>query len=195
MTQKEWLGDREHALEEEYFWRKEHELVARLREESRRAQARRALGNQLGHAGEPLVRSLQDAGFTDANLGLLHVVPLVEVAWADGAVSAPERHRILAMAAQHGIQPNTQSGAQLTAWLDERPDEHLFDMAVAAIRFLLHQEKDQDTRTSVANDLVQCCTKVAQATGETLGLVRVSHNERDCLARLRQALTEGANPH
>ena len=30
MQSKEWLKDREQALEDEYFWRKDRELIAKL---------------------------------------------------------------------------------------------------------------------------------------------------------------------
>ena len=193
MERKAWLADREHALEEEYFWRKEHELIARLREESRREQERRMLQAQLGDAGERFVRNLQAAGFKVENLGLLYLVPLVDVAWADGAVSVRERQCILATAARRGITPNTPAGTQLAAWLEQCPDRQFFDLALEAIRLIVTEEH-YDRRSAVARDLVKCCTKVAEATGETLGLVRISHDERECLTRISQALTEKAKP-
>ena len=73
-----WLRDREHVLEEEYFWRKERALLARLREERRRQREIRALGARLHVGDEVLLAELQRAGFTSENVDLLHLVPLVE---------------------------------------------------------------------------------------------------------------------
>ena len=193
MARKAWLEDRAHTLEEEYIWRTERALIARLREGARRAHERQVLKDRLGDAGDPLLAKLQAAGFTAENLALLHLVPLVEVAWADGAVSVPERRRILAMAARGGIMPNTPAGTQLTVWLDQCPGQEFFNMAFDAIRLTLAQ-KHHETRSAVARDLVERCTKVAEATGEMLGLVRISHDERECLTKLSQGLTEKATP-
>jgi uncharacterized membrane protein YebE (DUF533 family) len=47
----------------------------------------------------------------------LSVVPLVEVAWADGALNAKERRAIVERAA---IAPDSTEGALLEVWLDRR---------------------------------------------------------------------------
>ena len=46
MDSKDWFKDREHGLEEEYFWRKEQEIIARLREEGRREKERHVLEDE-----------------------------------------------------------------------------------------------------------------------------------------------------
>jgi hypothetical protein len=55
---KPWLNERGRALEEEYFWRKEKELVERLREEGRKARERQAMSEHLVNADEALVAEL-----------------------------------------------------------------------------------------------------------------------------------------
>ena len=189
MARKGWLEDREHVLEEEYFWRRERDLIARLREEGRRERERRVLADQLGDADEAFLAKLQSAGFTPDNLVLLHLVPLVEVGWAAGDVGVRERELILAMAVRRGVAPNTPAYARLTGWLDHRPDTDFFDTAGEAIRLVLEYE-DPETRTADQQDLVDSCTRIAEATGEILGLVRISRGERECIQRIVHRLTE-----
>ena len=189
MARKGWLEDREHVLEEEYFWRRERDLIARLREEGRRERERRVLTDQLGDADEAFLAKLQSAGFTPDNLVLLHLVPLVEVGWAAGDVTVRERELILAMAVRRGVAPDTPAYAQLTGWLDRRPDTDFFSTAGEAIRLVL-EEEDPETRAADQHDLVDSCTRVAEATGEMLGLVRISRDERECIQRIVHRLTE-----
>ena len=160
MEPKGWLEDREHVVEEEYFRRKERALLS----------------------------TLQATGFTPDTLGLLFVVPLIEVAWADGDVSSGERQLILETAARRGIAPDTSAAMELRGWLDQRPTNQLFDVAFEAIRMMLKTE-EPDTRADDERDLIASCTRIAEATGEVLGLVRISHNERECLQRFVHGLT------
>ena len=182
MEQKGWLEDREHALEEEYFWKKERDLVARLQANSRLENERRALRNALGNVDEVSLARLQATGVTPDCLGLLFVVPLIEVAWADGDVSMRERQLILQMATRRGIVPNTPSYLVLTGWLDQCPNSQFFDTASEAVHLMLDRE-DPATRVDDERDLIESCRRVAEATGEFLGLVRVSQSERECLRR------------
>lgn len=189
MEKKEWLGERARALEEEYFWRKERELIARLREQGRRERERQVLENRLGVADDALLSDLQTAGFTPDNLGLLHLVPLVEVAWAEGEVTTREREFILALAERRGILSGTPAYAQLVGWLDRCPDAHFFDRAFQAMRALLAGQ-DADTRAAAERDLVEHCTRVAEAAGGILRMAAISRDERECLKRIADRLTE-----
>ncbi len=188
MEPKGWLEDREHVLEEEYFWRKERALLTRLRADMRRENERRVLRRELGNADEVFLAKLQAIGLTPDTVGLLFVVPLIEVAWADGAVSTRERQLILETATRRGIAPDTPAHMQLTGWLDRCPDRPFFDTTFEAVRMMLEAE-DSDTRTANERDLIESCTRIAEATGEVLGLVRVSQGERECLRRLVHGLT------
>ena len=182
MEAKGWLEDREHVLEEEYFWKKERALVARLRANRRLENEQRALRDALGNADELLAARLQATGVTRDRLDLLFVVPLIEVAWADGDVSIRERQLILERATRRGIVPNTPPYLALTGWLDQCPDNQFFDTASEAVHLMLERE-DPDTRADDERDLIASCTRIAEATGEFFGLVRVSHSERECLRR------------
>ena len=114
MQPNEWLKDRERALENEYFRRKDRELIAALREQGRQEKERGELKRRLGVADDSLPTDLQAAGFTPDNLALLHLVPLIDVAWAEGGVEARERQLIVALAARRGVtetSPFTRSSS------------------------------------------------------------------------------------
>ena len=183
MQSKEWLKDREQALEDEYFWRKDRELIAKLREQGRQAKARAELKKRLAVADEALPADLQTAGFTPDNLALLHLVPLVDVAWADGGIADRERQLILALAARRGVAEDTPAYAQLVGWLDRWPGRRFFQTAYSGIRAMLAQE-DPQARAAGERDLIEWSTKIAEATGGILGMMPISREEREVLTRI-----------
>ena len=187
MKSEEWLGDREHALENDYFRRKDLELIEALKQRGRREQDHRDLAEQLGQASDELVTALQEAGFTSESLAVLHIVPLVEVAWADGWVDPGERALIFALAAARGVAPETPAHAQLAQWLDTEPDSQFFERvnSLLAARLALLPPK---ARASATEEVGAWTTKIAEATGGILGISPMSKAERECIARIAERL-------
>ena len=195
MGPKRFLEDREHALENEYFRRKDRELIERLREDGRKQAERHDLENRLGTHDAVFLEQLQATGFTPDNLALLHLVPLVEVAWSEGEVTPRERELILALAVSRGVTPDGPIHAQLVGWLDERPAEAFFETTYEAIRKMLALE-DAPSRHAMQQDVESWSTKIAEATGGVLGMMPISKDERECLRRIAERLSEapGSRP-
>ena len=186
---KEWLKDREQVIENAYFRQRDRELIERLREQGRLERERQALGARLGRSdADPLPAELQRTGFAGEGLALLHLMPLVDVAWADRGITARERALVLALAEGRGVEPGTEPYARLEGWLDRRPDQAVFDAAYEGIRALLAQT-DATARASTGAELVAASTRVAQATGGILGMAPISREERECLERIAELLT------
>ena len=188
MQSKEWLKDRERALEDEYFWRKDRDLIAKLREQAQQEKERGVLRKCLGITDEAFLADLQAAGFTPDNLGVLHLVPLVEVAWAEGEVTARERELILALAARRGVSADSSAYKQLLGWLDRYPGVPFFETAFKAVRATL-AKMEGAARAAAKRDLVEWSTRIAEATGGILGMIPVSQDERECLERINDRLT------
>ena len=189
MSQKTWLGDREKALENEYFQRRDRELIEHLREQGRRERDRSALEDQLGIHDAALLSHLQEAGFNPSNLALLHLVPLVEVAWSEGNVTRRERELILALAESRGIGSGSPVHSQLTAWLDTNPGQEFFETAFTVIQKGLDTQ-DAPRRQQTRDDLVAWCTRIAEATGGILRMMPISREERECLTRIAAKLDQ-----
>ena len=187
MSAKEWLRDREQALENEYFRRRDRELIERLREQGRQERERQALEGELGIHDEAFLSRLQAAGFGPSNLALLHLVPLVEVGWADGELEPRERELILALAESRGITPGSEAHDQLDGWLAMHPGQEFFETTFSAIRMSLDAQ-DAPTRKHTTDDLVAWCTRIAEATGGILGMMPISHDERECLRHIAAKL-------
>src|SRR6187402_1703884 len=85
--------------EEDYFRKKDREMLERMR----RAAADAAVGAQTGIQDPELLRDIEALGFDADKLSLLPLVPILQVAWADGEISPEERKLIVDLARTRNI--------------------------------------------------------------------------------------------
>jgi hypothetical protein len=179
--------ERGRALEEDYFRRKEQELIAKMREKAAAEAARAELGAKTGVADADLLQALQELGYTADTISLLHVVPLVQMTWADGSVSMRERDLIIEAARARGIESGTPADQLLHSWLATRPSDELFSTTLRAIGAMLASRPDSE-RAASEKDLLSYLSSIASASGGVLGFGSVSDQERAVLSRVTAEL-------
>lgn len=189
MSDHDAFAERGRALEEEYFRKKDRELVEKMRRAAAADQARGELGTQTGLADPSMLAELQQLGFTAETVAVLPLVPVLELAWAEGGITPAERQLLLSIARSRGIAEGSAADHQLTAWMIDRPSPAVFANAGRLISALL------DARTGLAagltpDQLVGYCEQIASASGGLLGLpIRaVSMEERNLLTRIASDL-------
>ena len=168
MTDKDAFAERGRTLEEDYFRRKEKEVIEKMRRSAAAEADRRRLGEQAGVADEDVLRDLQELGYTTDTLILLHLVPLIQTAWAEGSVSDRERDLIVQAARARGIEANSSAGQLLNGWLAQRPSEELFEKTLRAIHAIL-QAASPEVRATSERDLLSRCAAIASASGGIMG--------------------------
>jgi hypothetical protein len=114
---------------------------------------------------------------------LLHVVPLIDVAWADGVVSEPERDVIIAAVRARGVDFGSQADRQVARWLANPPSSVLSDGTLHVLGAMM-QRDGPDARAAATRDLLTSCTAVASASGGILRFHRISDNEQRTLDRI-----------
>jgi len=174
------------SREEEYFWKKDQELIEKMRRQAAADQAKREMGAKAGLDDPELISELQALGFTTDTVTLLPLVPLVQMAWAEGGVSDAERQLIVQLARSRGIDAGSAADRQLSAWLASRPDQQVFARATRLIRAMLATPTAQAGLT--ADDLVKYCESIAAASGGILGMKKVSAEERALLSTIAASL-------
>lgn len=182
----DFLGDRRKTHEDEYFRRKDRELVEKMRQAAAAEQARRDLGAKTGMTDPDLIRELQELGFTPDTVSLLPLVPIVQVAWAEGGISPAERTLLLELARGRGIEAGSAADHKLADWLDRQPSADVFARATRLISAML--ASDAPPRDLSAEDLVKHCERIAAASGGILGIGRVSAEERAILEQIATQL-------
>jgi hypothetical protein len=187
MTEDNPLADRGRALEEDYFRKKDRELIEKMRAADAAAKARRDLGASTGVGDPALLDELQALGFTPETVPLLPLIPLVRVAWAEGGVSPEERKMIVDLARARGIAAGTAADRQLADWLDRQPSESVFTRAMRLISAVMSGQSTNASSLS-ADDLVKYCEEIAAASGGVFGIGKVSSEERKLLSSIAAEL-------
>jgi hypothetical protein len=175
--------------EEAYFRQKEIELIEKLRLRFHEEQDRERLAEDVGVHDEQILRAFEELGFTRETVTILHLVPLVQVAWSDGGVSEAERAKIHEMAALRRVTPGTPGYLMLEKLLHQRPSDRAFDVCWRIIRAMFTawpEEKRRDFEVS----LPACAAEVASVSGGLLGFRSISADERTALQRVAREIAE-----
>ena len=99
-----------------------------------------------GITDRAVLKLLADLEVSSSVVAALALVPLVEVAWADGELAPEERASVLKASAEQGIRPGTRAHGLLSTWLEHRPTKTLFE-AWQASSFLVSSTSRISPRT------------------------------------------------
>jgi hypothetical protein len=144
-----------------------------------------------------LVSALERLGVEPEDPRAVLLLPLVEVAWADGRIQEPERLRILEIARGYGVVGGRSEGT-LRAWLSTPPTPELaalgHDVVVALAR--RHRGPSADWDPDTLDRLEEQCLDVARAAGGLFGIVfATSAEESRALSAIRGALRARRDAH
>jgi len=178
------LAERSRKSEEDYFRRKEQELIEKLRRKTEAEAHRKGLAEAIGLENEQILDVLREMGFDRATVVVLFLVPLLQVAWSDGSIADRERALILEAAHAHGVKEGTPAHAKLNEWLAARPTEQTFERALQVIRDLMIYQST-DARQATTGKLIDACERIAAASGGFLGLgSKISAEEAAVMKRV-----------
>lgn len=189
MSTKNIFTEREKGIEEEYFLRKERELIEKLHHKLAGEKTRQHMEEATGIHDAEVIAALQELGFTPETVQLLHLTPLVQVAWASGSVDEREREMIIAAARQRGVPPGSPADIQLNEWLAKQPPHAFFETTLRAIRIFIAALPAED-QADARRDLVSYSMRIAEASGGFLGLGKISDEERQALEEIANTLTK-----
>lgn len=185
MDKNAW-DDRRRGLEEEFFARQNRELIEKLRAQQSREEAARELELALGIKDPQVLGGLADLGVTPSVALALSLVPLVTVAWADHKMDDRERSAILKAANEQGLAQGTAAYDLLLSWLNQKPEESLFNAWALYVKGL-RTSLNSDTFATLEAQIIERARSIAAATGGFLGLgSKVSDVEQKELDRLTQ---------
>jgi hypothetical protein len=186
MDKDDLLGNRGRSLEEAFFAQHNQRLLRKLREQAAHRERQEALARATGISNVELLDRLIELDVNVERAAAFTLVPVVEVAWADGEVQAKEREAILKAAAQHGLAPGTLAYELVESWLERAPDPRLLQVWKAyTSAFAASLTPEQ--RQALRHDLLHRAHAVAEAAGGFLGMASVSKAERAMIEEMEKA--------
>jgi hypothetical protein len=187
MSEKEPLKKRGKALEEEFFRKQNERLAAELRLKRLADEAKEGMRALSGIGDDAVLDKLVELGIGAGTLTAMTLVPLVEVAWADGKMDDKERDAILKGAEAQGVAPGSDAFVLLEDWLANRPPPRLLSAWRDYIGALCEQMLPEE-RKQLKREVLDRARAVAEAAGGFLGLgSKVSAEEEQVYGILETA--------
>ena len=165
--EKGFLGDREKAMEADYFRKENERLLEKLRQGAKLDDIAKELAEKLQLDNQELLGRVRALGITLETAPALFLSPLVQVAWAEGSVGNREREAVLRIARQRDVAEDSPAYAQLVEWLKVRPSDALFDVGLEVIKYGLAVLPPKEREERIVR-LIDACHEVAAASGTEL---------------------------
>ncbi|RAL20558.1 hypothetical protein DL240_16100 [Lujinxingia litoralis] len=176
------MADRKNPREEEEKYIKQQE-AAKLQElrrekqlEAIRQQEREAIAASL-NTDEEVAAEAMALGFDAETARVLPLLPLIQMAWADGTISNAETAKVQELADRFGIAEGTPAANFLTMLLEEEPTDHFFSRANVVIAHMI----DEDPEGTMGEDMIKWSKAVAEASGGFFGLTNPIAKEEGAL--------------
>jgi hypothetical protein len=186
MPDNDAIRERGRSLEEDYFRKKDRELIEKMRRAAAAEDARKDLSSKTGLHDPELLQELEALGFTPETVALLPLVPVVQMAWAEGGVTDAERKLLIQLARARGIMEGGVADRMLAEWMERRPGPQVFERAMRLVRAML-AAPGQDAALT-ADELVKYAEDIASASGGIFGINKISSEERALLASIARDL-------
>ncbi|MEI6438445.1 MAG: hypothetical protein WCO69_06835 [Candidatus Omnitrophota bacterium] len=181
------LHDRALTLEEAFFKKHDAELLAHQRRLEKVKQTRESLAEVSGIKNAKVLDKLVELDISPKVLASMAIVPLVEVAWADGTLDAKERGAVLGGAHESGIAKGSVDYELLEHWLSHPPEARLLEAWIHYINGVCEIMNEQE-REAFKKALIGRARQVAEASGGILGVaLKTSPQEQAVLRKMENA--------
>ena len=170
--------------EDKYFQKLEQERRETQRREQELEALRRTERDGIAvtlSTTEEVAQEALELGFSAETARVLPLTPLIQVAWADGSVSAAEERSVTELAEAQGITRGSPSHDFLHRLLLEQPSDLFFERVNRVIAHMIAS----DPNTWVKKTLPELCHEVANASGGFFGFGnRISEEEETLINEL-----------
>ena len=174
------------ALEDSFFAKENARILQELRAASVLEEKKIEFREYLNIESEDVLDALIDLEVEPETLVAFTLVPLVEVAWADGEIQPKEREAILKAAMERGVEDGSPTCTLLRNWLQTPPDPVLLETWRGYIEELMGAIGER-ARDHLKSSSIGRARAVAEAAGGFLGIGSISAAEKKVLEELEWA--------
>jgi hypothetical protein len=174
------------ALEDSFFAKENERILQELRAATAREEKKMEFREYLNVENEEVLDALVELAVEPETLAAFTLVPLVEVAWADGEIQTEERDAIIKAAIDQGVEENSPTAQLLKNWLKTPPAPQLLSTWKGYIEEL-QGSLSANTRAHMKTSVVGRARAIAEAAGGFLGVASISKAEKKMLEELERA--------
>ncbi|MCC6319935.1 MAG: hypothetical protein IT438_00680 [Phycisphaerales bacterium] len=179
---------RGNAYEEAYFRKRDAELVEKLRGVFQARREREELQSLTGITSDEVLDRLMAVQVKGEMLTAFKLLPLVEIAWADGVCDRREAEAVVRAAIKFGIPDDSAALARIKEWLERGPNpeaRRAWTMYAGELRKVLSPAELKTFR----EDLLATAKEIASLSGGILStFFQVSAEEKSVMKNITDAL-------
>jgi tellurite resistance protein len=181
------LAERGKELEEAFFRQMNQKLTDKLQAENKKKLDKEAITKLTGITSDELLEKLIAMNLGASTVTAFGLLPVVEVAWADGRIDEKEQRAVLEASKQAGL---SGSAAEIVeAWLRDKPAKVVFETWKTYIAEVV-KHLGPEEKALMKNEVVGRARSVAEASGGFLGLgSHVSKEEQAVLDKIAAAFS------
>jgi len=174
------------ALTDSFFAEENARILKELRAATAREEKKKEFREYLNIDNDEVLNALVELAVEPETLVAFTLVPLVEVAWADGAIQPKERDAILKAAIERGVAEGSPTHSLLKNWLQTPPNPKLLEAWKGYIEELMGSLGDR-TSAHMKSGILGNARAIAEAAGGFLGVASISAAEKKKLEELEWA--------
>ena len=179
------------SLEDLFFRKEDQRLIKQFRALTKMKENQAALAKVSGIRNEAILKKMVELNVRPETLVSLSLVPLVEIAWADGHVDAREKKAILNAVSRQKQSMGSLDQELLERWLSQRPPPQLLEAWLHYMRGLCERLSREEV-TALKEEFIKQGRTIADASGGFFHLGgNISKSEANLLKQLESAFAAG----
>ena len=183
----DYLGSTRKNLEDAFFAEHDRKLIERLKVMQKLEETKQNLARVSGIANDAILTKLVELNIRAETVASLAIIPLVEVAWADGEIDGKEKTAILKAIDSTFSGKGGMDRTLIDQLFKKPPPPELLTAWIDYIHGLGKMLSKTELAT-LERDIMGHAVAVAKATGSFLGLTSgIGREEQAMLDKLRKA--------
>lgn len=173
-------------LEEQFFLKENEKLKEKYRAMRELKETKEALAAASGITDDLVLEKFIALGIRPETIASISLVPLVEVAWADGTIDPKEKDAILQTIGKFGWTPDSANYVVLNQWLEQKPPASMLTAWKHYVETICHKMTDDEV-AQFKKEIMDHAVAVAEAAGGFLGFGKISAEERNMITQMENA--------
>lgn len=175
------------SLEDLFFLEKDKKLIENLKKMKQMKETKENLSKVSGIHNDQVLEKLVQLEIHPETLASIAIIPLVEIAWADGRIDKKESDAILYGAENAGFAKDSIDYSLLERWLTHKPEKKLLEAWIHFIQGLCEKMNSEEKRL-LEEEIFSHADQVAKASGGFLGLgSKISDSEQAVMDEMKKA--------
>jgi hypothetical protein len=174
-------------LEEAFFINEDKKLIEKMHQLEKLNKTKEEYTNVSGIKNSKVLDKFVQLKLPVAIVACLEVIPLIEVAWADGKIDKKEKELIPKNSDKFGITENSVEYELLCSWLNHKPNDTLLDAWIHYISGLC-EELTTEERDGLKTETMSHVRELAKVSGGIFGFGnKISSSEKMMIDKLERA--------